>query len=398
MSLALYPSGTVSSRQGPVTRIMTGLPNLRGDEHRRQRRLIMPALHGESVRSHHDPMVTAVNDMVDRWRLGDQIDLTQEMLRLTLRISATTLFGREELDRGEHLGHVIEAWIAFVMSLGHLLPYDLPGTPYRRWLRLSAEIEDVTRRLIEEKRASEPDDSLLSRLVRATDEEGSVLSEEDLVGHVSLLLWGSRDASVYAVVWTVFLLSQHPDAAAQVADELEDRVSDARPTREALAGLTSLHRVVQESLRLLPPFPVLHRVASRSNELAGNPVAEGSELALSVYHTQRDADWFYRPAHFMPERWEENPPGPFVFLPFGSGPRMCPGQPFALQEVTIILAVLLSRRRLELASGTRIDRQVDVALTPRAGMPFVVRAADRQFRHGVGGVRGNIHEMVHLPG
>ena len=96
----------------------------------------------------------------------------------------------------------------------------LPGFGYRRWLDLSQEIETATRQLIASKRAAgATDHSLLSILIRTRDEDGSALSEDELIGHISLLLWGSRDASVYAVTWTLFLLSQHPEILADVVSE-----------------------------------------------------------------------------------------------------------------------------------------------------------------------------------
>lgn len=89
-------------------------------------------------------------------------------------------------------------------------------------------------------------------------------------------------------------------------------------------------------------------------------------------------------------------PGVFEFSPFGAGPRMCIGSSFGMQEVKVILALVLQRYRLELPAGTRVDRLVHVTLTPRHGIPMIVRPPDRQFHQGAGGVRGNIREMVKL--
>lgn len=397
MSLSLYPQPGAPPRQEPVTRIMTGLPLLRGDEHRRQRRLMMPALHGNSVRQYHAHMVSATQEMLNGWTLDERIDLSAQMLRLMMRISAVTLFGGQEVAKGERLGYVVEEWIKFVMSLGHLLPYDRRGFPYRRWLDLSAEIQTATRALIAEKRASgASDNSLLSMLIRARDDQGSTLSEDDLTGHISLLLWGSRDATVYGVVWTVFLLSQHPLVLADVVDELDATLGGAAPAPHQLEQLPMLDRVIKESLRLLPPFPVIHRVSTQDNDLAGNLIAAGSEIVMSVYHTHRAADVYPHPLAFDPDRWLSTFPSPFQYVPFGGGPRSCPGSSFALQEMRVVVAMLLQRYRFEFIPGTRIDRRVEVTLTPRGGMPFMVRRPDHQFRRGTGDVRGNIHQMLTL--
>jgi cytochrome P450 len=233
MSLSLYPVGEITPRQEPVTRIMTGLPYLQKDEHRKHRRLMMPAFHKQAVQTYHDDMVTSTLEMLDHWKQGQHIDVSQEMLRLTMHITALTLFGQESVEEGERVGLVVAKWIDYVMSLSHLRPFDLPGFHYRGWLDLSKEIEIATRRLIEEKRAAgATDHSLLSMLIQTRDQDGSALAEDELIGHISLLLWGSRDASVYAATWTLFLLSQHPEVQANVVDELDQLLAGNLPSVE----------------------------------------------------------------------------------------------------------------------------------------------------------------------
>lgn len=398
MSLSLYPVGEISPRQEPLTRIMTGLPFLQKDEHRKHRRLMMPAFHKQAVQTYHNDMVTSTLEMLDHWKDGQRIDVSQEMLRLTMRITALTLFGQESVQEGERVGLVIEKWIDYVMSLSHLLPLDLPGFRYRDWLNLSKEIETATRRLIEEKRASSAaDHSLLSMLIQLRDQDGSSLTEDELIGHISLLLWGSRDASVYAATWTLFLLSQHPEVLANVVDELGHVLNSNLPSVEQLDQLPLLERIIKESLRLLPPFPVIHRVSAETNELGGHLIPMGAEVVMSTYHTHRIEEVYLDPLRFDPDRWLAIQPSVFEFTPFSGGPRMCIGSSFAMQELKIILSLVLQRYRLEFIPGTRVDRLVHVTLTPKNGMPMVVHKQDRQFQQGVGGVRGNIRRMVKLP-
>jgi cytochrome P450 len=399
MSLGLYPVDKISPRQEAVTRIMTGLPYLQRDEHRKHRRLMMPAFHKQAVQTYHSDMLAATVEMLERWKVGERIGVSGEMLRLTMRITALTLFGQEGVEEGERVGAIVEKWIDYVMSLSHLLPYDLPGFRYRSWLDLSKEIETATRKLIDDKRkAGATDHSLLSMLIQTRDQDGSSLSEDELIGHISLLLWGSRDASVYAATWTLFLLSQHPEILADVVDELDGLLDGNLPSVEQLDQLPLLERVIKESLRLLPPFPVIHRVSAETNELGGYPIPPGVEIVMSTYHTHRIEEIYHDPLAFNPDRWLTIQPSVFEFTPFSGGPRMCIGSSFAMQELKVILALVLQRYRLEFVSGTRIDRLVHVTLTPKKGIPMILRKQDRQFRQAVGGVRGNIREMVKLPG
>lgn len=398
MSLSLYPVGDIRPRQQTVTSIMTGLPALQKDEHRKHRRLMLPAFQKAAVQTYLQDMTAATQVMLAGWHVGQRIDVSQELLRLTMRISALTLFGQEKAEAGVHIGASVDEWIDFVMSLGHLMPYDLPGFPYRRWLNLSQQIETATRELIADKRAAGASDhSLLSMLIQLRDQDGAPISEADLVGHISLLLWGSRDASVYAITWTLFLLSQHPAILADVVDELAGQLTSGVSSPEQLDQLPLLERVINESLRLLPPFPVLHRVAGQAGELGGYAIPPQTEIVLSLYHTHRQPDPFPDPLSFRPDRWLTLQPGLFDYVPFGVGPRMCIGVSFAMQELKVILALLLLNYRFELIPGTRIDRRLHVTLTPKQGLPMIVCPPDRQFHRGVGGVRGNIREMVKLP-
>jgi cytochrome P450 len=223
------------------------------------------------------------------------------------------------------------------------------------------------------------------------------LSEDELIGHISLLLWGSRDASVYAAVWTLFLLSQHPRVQADLVDELDQVLAGNPPSVEQLDRLPLLERVINESLRLLPPFPVIHRVSAETNKLGGYVIPAGAEIVMSTYHTHRIQEIYPDPLVFNPERWLTIQPSVFEFTPFSGGPRMCIGSSFAMQELKIILALVLQRYRLEFLPGTQVDRLVHVTLTPKNGMPMIVHTQDRQFKQGVGGVRGNIRNMVTLP-
>jgi cytochrome P450 len=398
MSLGLYPVGEISPRQKPVTRIMTGLPFLQKDEHRKHRRLMMPAFHKQVVQTYHNDMVSSTLEMLDRWKDSQTLDVAQEMLRLTMRITALTLFGQQGVEEGERIGTVVAKWIDYVMSLSHLLPFDLPGFRYRGWLDLSEEIETATRRLIEQKRAiGATDHSLLSLLIQTRDQDGSSLSEDELIGHISLLLWGSRDASVYAATWTLFLLSQYPERQADVVDELDGVLTVKLPTVEQLDQLPLLERVIKESMRLLPPFPVIHRVSAQANELAGYRIPAGSEIIMSVYHTHRIEEVYPDPLAFNPDRWLTIQPSVFAFTPFSGGPRMCIGSSFAMQELKVILALVLQRYRLEFISGTRVDRLVHVTLTPKNGMPMIIHKQDREFTPVSSGARGNIRNMVKLP-
>ena len=180
-------------------------------------------------------------------------------------------------------------------------------------------------------------------------------------------------------------------------DELSSLLNGDVPSVEQLDQLSLLERVTKESLRLLPPFPVIHRVSTEMNVLGGYPIPPGMEIIMSTYHTHRLIEIYPDPFAFKPDRWLTIQPSVFEFTAFSGGPRMCIGSSFALQELKVIIALVLQNYRLEFIPGSRVDRLVHVTLTPKNGMPMIIRKNDRQFKQNVGGIRGNIREMVRLP-
>jgi cytochrome P450 len=395
MSHRLYPANEVTARTQPLKCIMTGLAYQRGDTHRTHRRLIAPALHKQKVQTYFDATVWETQLLMDELRIGETYDMSRELFKLTLRISARTLFGLTDQANGKRIGQLIDRWVDFIMSVSHLFPFDRPGFPYHKWLNLSRDIEIATRRIINEKRASgADDDSLLSRLIRATDDDGARLSEDDLVGHISLMLWGSRDAAAAALTWALFLIPLHADVHAGIVRELDAVLAGAPPASEQIVQLPATERALKESLRILPPFPMLNRIASTHNQVGAYGIPAGTEIIMSIYHTHRMPELYSQPAAFLPQRWQTIDPQVFEYMPFGSGPRMCPGSSFAWQELMVVTAMLLQRYRFEVVDGARVDRIVKLALLPKQGLRMKLNVQDGEYAKSVKRVGGNLNEMV----
>jgi hypothetical protein len=149
--------------------------------------------------------------------------------------------------------------------------------------------------------------------------------------------------------------------------------------------------------RLFTPAPFNGRVISQPTEFCGYELPAGMEVFVSLYHTHRMPEIYPEPARFHPRRWESMEPSIFEYNPFSAGPRLCIGWQFALQEMKVVLAMLLQRIRLRCVPKLVINRTGVIVLTPEGGLPMIIHAQDRLFRHGVGGVRGNVRDMVELP-
>jgi cytochrome P450 len=174
-----------------------------------------------------------------------------------------------------------------------------------------------------------------------------------------------------ALSWAWYLLAQHPEAEARLADEARDVLGDRPPAVADVPRLPYAGMVVAESLRLYPPAYGLGRQAERATEIAGHAVAAGDILVAPTWVVHRDARWFEEPAAFRPERWSgdlaQRLPR-FAYFPFGGGPRQCIGNSFAQMEAILIVAAIASRFRLDLIPGQRIVPTPYITLRPTPGI------------------------------
>lgn len=394
LSGPLYPESEAAPRTRPLRRLLTGLFSVNGERHREHRRLLMPAFQKKRIEDYRDDMVAITQTVLNQLQPGRVRDISRDMNEITLRIVTRTLFGADLGASGLELGRALERWLA-LFRYAAALPRDWPGLPYRRWLDLSARIDAEMVRIIRGKRA-EPalGDDILSALLSARDQHGAELSEDELIGHASVLFAAGHETSSNALAWTLALLSQHPAIAAALHDELDGKLRGRAPEAAELAELPLLDRVVKESLRLLPPAPLNHRIAAEPCELMGHYIPRGTELVSSAFHTHRMPEIYAQPNRFSPSRWERLDPGPYAYNPFGGGPRLCIGASFALLEIKLVLALSLQQFRLSLAKNQRVDRRLVITMRPKRGLPMLVQRQDRAFYSSPRGVRGDLARMV----
>ncbi len=386
-------SGIVRFRKGSaMDRLFThNLGVMNGAHHRQQRKLMQPAFHRQRIAGYHADMVALTQAMLDRWQPGQQIDLVPQMKQLTQRIAVKTLFGvydEAEIDRvGALLRRTLSATTSpFVL----LLPIDLPGFPYHRVERMAAQFDAYIRSVIARRRTQGESGDVLASLIYVRDEDGSQLSDDELIGHAFTLFVAGHETSSNALAATLFLLEQHPAIAADLLDELDGALHGAPPTMEHGGKLPLLEGVIKESLRLLPPALLGIRIAAQPTQLGGYAVGKGANVLYSEFITQRMPELYAEPNRFKLERWETLDPSPYEYLPFSAGPHMCIGWAFAMQELRVVLAMLLQRYRLSLIPGTRVD--LTVRMQAKHGLPVHVHAQDRQFRATP--VQGNIRDLV----
>lgn len=376
-------------------RLTSGLFSMNEDEHRRQRRSIQPAFHRTRLQAYHATMVALTERTLAGLRVGEPFEPARALMPLTLAIANATLFGIQPTPGAVSLGERIQDVLALSMSPGTLLPRAVPLTPRHRLVAAAARVEQDLRAVIAERRAAGYGDDVVSTLLATHEDDADALTEDELVGQLFILFLAGHDTTRAALAWTLFLLVQHPRVLGDVLDELHGELRGAAPTPESLARLPLLERVIKESLRLLPPAPFTGRVTARPTALAGVELPARTEVFISPYVLHRDPDVWPQAQRFRPERWETITPSPFEYAPFGAGARMCIGAGFARLALPTVLAMLLPRFGLELAAGARVDRKTTIVMSPRHGVPMLLRPPGTVAPATP--VRGNVHEMVELP-
>jgi cytochrome P450 len=381
----------------PLHRLYAGLTNMNGTQHRRQRKLMGAALQRAHVQA-YAPQITAIaGRQFAGWRPGARVDMLAEMRSLTMAVAVATMLGLPPDGDGQQMGRLLQDWMNAVFSvLALAFPVDLPGLPYHRLQLLSARLERAVRALIDRRRAESTGTDVLSRLIRANDEQGRGLTDDELVGQTTFLFMAGHATTASALTWTLFLLSVHPRILRDVVDELTGTLHGDAPQAAQLPGLPLLDRVVKESLRLLPPVMWWSKVAARPVEFGPYPLDAGAHVVFSSYITHRLPDLYPRPGTFWPDRWLTCDPTPYEYLPFSAGPRTCLGAGFATMEMKLVLAQLLQHWRPELGPGARVDQGGLMVSQPRNGLPVTLaRPVDRAAQIGVS---GNIRRLLDLTG
>ena len=380
-----------------AARLLTGLTGMNGARHRHHRRLLLPSFQRDHVDMMRATVIACTERYLQRWHVGQQIDLPHEMVELSLNLAIEALLGLDPTADGQGVRPLLARWGEYGLSPQvMLLPIDFPGTPYRRFLRLADELESALSAVIASKREhSRASGDALSLLLQARDEEGRALSDQELHGHLTTLFTAGHETTASALTWILVLLALHPTILAQLTEQL-DRAwtgdgSQADPGRPS----PLLLHVIDEGLRMFPPGMWMVRTCSAPAALGQYELAAGTHVVVSPAVTHYRSDLFEDPHTFAPWRWETISPSPYEYLPFGNGPRRCLGATFALMELQLVLPLILRRFQPTIPPNTRIDRAGTVLSFPKGAMPIVLEA--RGHRFPAPRIRGNIRDLVNLP-
>jgi cytochrome P450 len=353
-----------------------------GEEWRRQRHAVAPAFAPRLTPLLAPRIVAAAEKLkADLTALnGIPVDLRPYLQETALSIIGGAIFS---LDMARHGKEVRRLIIDYATRLSrpsvadYLLPLSVPTFAdlararfRRRWRRMIAAI-------IEERstrpRGPEPSD-LFDVLAASDPETGIPPDAEMLCDQIATIVVAGHETTAAALFWALYLLARHPDIQDRVAAEVKTVSPAQQNAAAALAHLTYTRAVVDEVLRLYPPAYVIVREAQGDDVAAGVAIPQGSLVLISPWVLHRHCRLWAAPQRFDPERFLPGAPPPprFAYIPFGAGPRICVGAPFALTELVLLIAVLVGAFDVRLASREPIEPQGLVTLQPAAAAPFLL--------------------------
>lgn len=376
---------SIQSRDGNLRETLgEGLLTIEGDAHRQQRRMVQPAFHRKRVEGYAEDMVRYTQEMLDTWHAGEELDMARAMQALTLRIVGKSLFNIEQpeviSELGIHFTHMIESRMSILERLFGL-KLNLPFTGYSKRMAAKRHIDSFIYQLIAERRATGNDSGdVLSMLLAAqedeTDKESDAhLTDQQVRDHVMTFVAAGHETTANALTWTFYLLAQQPEVCAKLIAELHSVLAGHAPTIHDLANLPYTEWVLNESMRLYPPAWTIGRRAIHDFELNGYSFPAGTTFMMSQWVIQRMPELWGDAENFRPERWnpqESEQPVQWSYFPFGGGPRICIGMPFAQMEAKLLLATILQSYTPRMVPGFQVELLPLVTLRPKHGMRMII--------------------------
>jgi len=354
-----------------------GLITSNGDFWKRQRRLIAPALHAKRIAAYADQMSASTERRLDSWHDGAELDIDNEMMRLTLEIVTGALFNVDVRGDARRIGDAMST-LQFVSNDGNnlwsLVPEWMSAHRRRREGEAVDVLDEIVYRVIAERRAQgEITDTgdLLSMLLLAEDDDGTRMTDAQIRDELMTMFLAGHETTANTMNWTWILLAQHPQVEAKLHEEVDHVLNGRAPTLDDLRQLPYTDQVIKEVMRLYPVAYAISRIALEDTTIGGYDIPKGTTVVLATFAAHRDPRWFENPNAFLPERWtpEADAARPkYAYTPFGGGPRVCVGNAFALMEAQTILAMTASRYRLRLLSDRTIKPDTLITLRPKGGL------------------------------
>lgn len=327
---------------------------------KRSRKAMAPVFTPKHIHGFAEGMLRVSEDYVEKYKSPNgTCDIAKDMTELTFNVLSETLFSNEIEGDQKEFEHKIERLFE---TVGRVDPFDIVNIPEwvprlkhftgRGILKYFRKIvrDTIEKRARQIKQGETPPDDFLTLLLHAEGEDG--LTREEIEDNVITFIGAGHETTARALAWTLYLLAKAPEERAKVEEEAKRITTQYDNPLDWVENMPYTRAAFEEAMRLYPPAPVISREALEDIQWEDTIITKGSQCLIMPWTLHRHEKYWDQPKAFMPSRFlpeNRDKIDKYQYLPFGAGPRVCIGQSFAIQEAIIILGVLLSRFRFDMA-------------------------------------------------
>lgn len=331
-----------------------GLLTAEGELWKKQRKLIQPAFHKKQLAGLLDKVQQAILEELKNIRTHGSMDIFPVFNDLAFQTVVKSLFssavGQKDISRLQYITEAAQKMLVRELRQPYLGWYFNLTGKIKHHLALTAEAREILIRLIDERKQSgKRENDLLDMLLDARYEDGNAMTQEQLIDEILILFTAGHETTSNALTFTTQLLARNPEVQEKILTEVKLAKENSETLMEFLRHCRYTQGVVEEAMRLYPPAYFIDRVPLQDDEFEGKAYPAGSSLLFSIYEIHRHPDLWEEPEKFKPERFLE---GKYNnYFPFGAGPRKCIGNNFAMYEMIMTIAELVSRYKILGAKG-----------------------------------------------
>jgi cytochrome P450 family 110 len=364
------------------------LLSLEGKTHQRQRKLLTPQFHGERMLTYGELINDITKEVTSQWQIGEVFPVLSSMQEISFQVILKAIFGLKDGERYEKLKENLIAilnpkrpLLRVAMIMFPFLRKDL-GTwsPWGKYLQLRQQLDDIIYAEIRERKLqSDPyRTDILSLMMAIRDEAGEPMTDIELRDELMTLLVAGHETTASSLAFALYWIHSQPGIYEKLLAEL-DSLGET-PDPNAIFKLPYLNAVCSETLRFYPVAMLgLNRLVKTPLEISGYKFETGTIVVPCIYLTHHQEDLYPDSQQFKPERFLERQYTPYEFLPFGGGNRRCIGMAFALFEMKLVLANVLSNWHLELAETEPVKPvRKGLLLGPGGGVKMVLKGKREQ--------------------
>jgi len=347
-----------------------------------RRKIQTPLFDSTHIKMFTDTMISTISEMADDWEKqikqskDAQIDVHPEMGKLTAEIIARTLFG-EKLG-SENSSAVVEAFAEYQSVVKQTNLTNFLGFP--DWLpnlngkigkgrKAAKAIHDAVDDIIAKAEKGGHEGTLVAEFLKANQGESGIdlMTKQQIRNELIVLFMAGHETTANVLAWTWYLISQSPDVEAKLYTELDTVLEGRSPEMSDVENLKYTRAILDETMRLYPPVPILSREALAEDTIRNKKVPPGSIMLIVPWLIHRHKKYWDKPDSFIPERFMPDAPKPlkFSYIPFSAGPRVCLGKNFGIVESVLTVAMLAQK-------DTVVEHECRLTLRPKGRLPMMV--------------------------